>query len=211
MSSNKQDKPRRRYELRERARQQESTRLRITEAAVHLHGTVGPAKTTVSEVAKRAGVQRMTVYNHFATDADLFDACSSHWLGTNPPPDFTRWRDIEDPQERIRVALGEIYAYYRRGESMLENVLRDAELVPALGSIMDQKWWPAIQGMVDVLAGNTKPEARTDLCRRATLRLALDFATWRTLTRSGLDDDAAARLAVRFVAATDAIATSTGC
>lgn len=193
MASNKRDKPRRRYELRERARQQEQTRLRITEAAVELHGTVGPARTTISEVAKVAGVRRMTVYNHFPTDAELLDACSSHWFVLNPPPDFALWARIGDVRERTRVALGEIYAYYRRNESMLGNVTRDAPLIPALGEIMNQKWEPAIEGMVSALT-DERP------LPRATVRLALDFSTWRSLTRSGLDDEEAARLMARLIA-----------
>jgi AcrR family transcriptional regulator len=200
MPSNKRDKRRRRYQLRERARRQERTRLRITEAAVQLHGTVGPAHTTISEVAKLAGVQRMTVYNHFATDADLFDACSSHWITRNPPPDAAAWKRIDDPLERTAVALGEMSAYYRRNEQMIGNVLRDAQLIPALGTVMDQKWWPAIEGMVEVLADGWRPEASAGALRFATLRLALDFCTWRSLTSSGLDDEGAAQLAVRFVA-----------
>lgn len=193
MVPNKRDKPRRRYQLRERARQQEQTRLRITEAAVHLHGTVGPARTTISEVAKVAGVRRTTVYNHFPTDAELLDACSSHWFARNPPPDFALWARIGDLQERTRVALGEIYDYYRRNESMLGNVTRDAPLIPALGEIMIQKWEPAIEGMVSVLIDD-RP------LPRAIVRLGLDFSTWQSLTRSGLDDEEAARLMTRLIA-----------
>lgn len=199
MASNKKDKPRRRYELKERARRQEETRRRITEAAVELHGTIGPARTTISELARLAGVQRMTVYNHFATDVDLFDACSSHWFLGHPPPDASAWAEIEDPGERIGVALRELYAYFRRNETMLGNVFRDAPLVPALGEIMERKWSPAVEAMVDVLvAGRAPAPAGVDL-RRATLRLVLDFGTWRTLASSGLDDEDAARLAARFV------------
>jgi AcrR family transcriptional regulator len=197
MGSNKNTqrrKPRRRYELRERARRQEQTRLRITEAAVELHGTVGPAKTTVSEIARIAGVRRMTVYNHFGTDADLFDACSSHWFAANPPPDASAWADVGDPAERTRTALQELYAYYRRGETMLANVIRDAAVLPALAGILERKWLPAVEAMVSVLTdGGAIP--------RATVRLALDFGTWQSLTRSGLDDGEAAELAARLVAA----------
>jgi len=199
MASNKNDKPRRRYELRARARQREATRRRITEAAVELHGTVGPAHTTISDVAKLAGVRRMTVYNHFATDADLFDACSTHWITRNPPPDVTRWTRIEEPLERVGQALRDMYAYYAQHEQMLGNVLRDTMLIPALGTIMDQKWWPAIEGMVEVLFQGFESEGRSNVARRAALRLALDFSTWRTLTRSNLEGENAARLMQRFV------------
>ena len=200
MASNKNHKQHRRYELRERALRRERTRLRITEAAVALHGTVGPANTTISDVARLAGVQRMTVYNHFATDADLFDACSTHWITRNLPPDADAWGPIEDPRERIGAALREMYVYYSRNRKMLGNVLRDAPLIPALGSIMSQKWWPVIEHMVDVLAGGIRTGEKADDYQRATLRLVLDFHTWRTLTGSGLDDEESARLAARLAA-----------
>ena len=125
-------KPKRKYELKQRADEMAATRLRITEAAVELHGTVGPARTTLSAIAKRAGVQRHTVYRHFPTEADLFGACSSHYFTTNPWPDLKPWRKIDDPQQRLAQALDELYTYYERTEPMFSNVLRDAELVQAL-------------------------------------------------------------------------------
>ena len=82
----------RNYELRARAGRQQATRRRIVEATVALHREVGPARTTVAEIARRAGVQRLTVYNHFPDDAQLFAACQAHFLAQHPPPDLgTRW------------------------------------------------------------------------------------------------------------------------
>src|SRR4051812_44377475 len=107
----------------------EETRRRITEAAVELHGTIGPARTTITAVAERAGVQRQTVYRHFPTDEDLFAACSAHFYDTNRWPDPAVWARIADPAERAATALDELYRYYERTEGMWTNVLRDAELV----------------------------------------------------------------------------------
>ncbi len=121
--------PRRKYELKKRAEQVAETHLRITEAAIDLHGTVGPARTTLSAVAERAGVERRTLYRHFPTESDLFAACSTHYFSANPWPDLAGWRAIRDPQERLEQGLDELYAYYERTEPMLSNVLRDAELV----------------------------------------------------------------------------------
>src|SRR3990172_7696259 len=122
----------RKYELKKRAEEMAETRRRITEAAVGLHGTVGPARTTLSAVAKRAGVQRHTVYRHFPTEADLFGACSAHYFTANPWPDLEPWRTISDPHQRLARALDELYAYYERTEPTFTNVLRDAELVDAV-------------------------------------------------------------------------------
>lgn len=201
MASNKNDKSKRPYQLKERARRHEETRRRITEAAVRLHGSVGPARTTVSEIARLAGVRRMTVYNHFPTDADLIDACSSHWMARNPPPDHTAWALIGDPKERCRVALREMYAWYREKQKMMGNTIRDAALVPSLDAVMREKWWPLVDAMADVLAEGRASDGPDGAEMRALLRLFLDFNTWRSLTRSGLDDDTAARLASRCLGA----------
>src|SRR5437016_11947100 len=127
----------RKYELKKRAERLEETRRRITEATVELHRTVGPAATRISEVARRAGVQRATVYNHFPDDATLFAACSSHWRALHPAPDPARWAEIPDGRERLRVALRDLYAWFRETEPMTANVLRDAQLLPALRQIVE--------------------------------------------------------------------------
>jgi len=67
---------RRGYRLKERAQQQAETRRRIVEAVVALHEEVGPARTTVVEIADRAQVSRPTVYTHFPDERLLMTACS---------------------------------------------------------------------------------------------------------------------------------------
>ena len=116
----------RRYEMKRRAEQVERTRLRITEAAVELHGTIGPARTTITAIAERAGVDRLTVYRHFPTEDALFAACSAHWLGAHPYPDPAPWAAIADPRARLAGALGDLYAWYRENHTMMERVLGDA-------------------------------------------------------------------------------------
>lgn len=208
--------PKRPYRLKERARRQEHVHRRITEVTVELHRTVGPARTTVSEIAKLAGVQRATVYNHFPTDLELIDACSSHWVAEHPPPDPGAWLEIPDPTRRVESALAAMYDYFERGRDMLENVLRDAPLVPALDKINRRKWWPLIEGLVDMLAqgwdvstdaggapgtegGDGGPSHPDEL--RASLRVALDFFTWQTLSGTGLSNEGAARLVAGWVGA----------
>src|SRR3981081_164572 len=112
------------YVKKRRAELEERTRQRITESAVELHGTLGPSGTSLSAVAEHAGVRRSTLYRHFPDEAALFAACTAHWSAANPPPDLGRWREIRDADDRLRVALEEIYAYYRRTERMLANLVR---------------------------------------------------------------------------------------
>jgi AcrR family transcriptional regulator len=178
------------------------------DALVELHETVGAAQTTVVEVARRAGVGRMTVYNHFATEADMVTACTSHWIALHPPPDVGSWKRIADPDARLIAALDELYAYYRETQAMWTTSYRDAPLVEALGEIMDGTWFALLSRAVDVLAagrglrGSRRPRVL------GALRLAIDFPTWRTLTGAGLGDRDAAAVAAAFVAAAGARAPS---
>src|SRR5271157_3588295 len=119
------EKPIRRYRQQRRLEQQNQTRLRITESAVALHGTVGPARTTMSAVANHAGVRRSTVYRYFPDEAALFDACTAHWAASNPLPDLGTWCAVDDPDQRLSGALAELYAFYARTAGMLENLFRD--------------------------------------------------------------------------------------
>jgi AcrR family transcriptional regulator len=187
------------YRKRKRAEAEEETRRRITESAVELHGTVGPANTTVTELAQRAGVSRMTVYNHFPTDLDLYQACSSHWASRNPFPDPTGWLRHEDPRARLRSALLELYDWYDRKQGMLANVLRDAPLLPTFGAFMEGYWGGYMNAILDVLSRGWCDEEKTDGPLRTSLRLVVDFHTWRTLTEAGMANGAAAELAARMV------------
>jgi hypothetical protein len=136
------------------------------------------------------------VYNHFPTDVELLDACSSHWFAANPPPDPTPWAEIAEPGLRVVTALSAMYDYYDQGREMLENVLRDAPLVPALADILQQKWEPLMEGIVGILAGTDKA---SNVALRASARVALDFFTWRMLAAAGLSNHDAARLAASWV------------
>jgi len=182
MSNQNPTATKRAYRKRRRAQLEEETRLRITEAAVDLHGSVGPARATISAVAGRAGVQRATVYRHFPDEEALFDACSSHWMAQHPLPDPAVWAVIEDPDERLRVALGELYEWYDRGDYMLEKTTRDVALVPALRPSME-----AFRGWFDAAADallRGRPERGARRRRlRAAVGHALAFETWRSLVR----------------------------
>src|SRR6478752_2631839 len=125
----------RKYELKQRAEHVADTRRRIVEATVALHEQIGPARTTVSAIAERAGVQRLTVYRHFPDERSLFEACSGHWAAHNPAPDPSTWVALDDPEERLRVALIEIYAFYRATEGMTGNLLRDFPDSPVLQEV----------------------------------------------------------------------------
>ena len=123
------------YELKRRAERQQETRRRIVEAAVELHATLGPSATTVQAVAERAGVTRPTVYAHFPDARSLFQACSGHVRATVPPPDPTAWGSISDPGARLETALRDLYGYYERLEPLLENVQRDAAVMPIVAEM----------------------------------------------------------------------------
>jgi AcrR family transcriptional regulator len=168
------------YNKRRRAEQEARTRQRITEAAVKLHGSVGPARTTVKAVAEEAGVQRATVYRHFPTDESLFAACSAHWASLNPPPDFTRWGELADPDERLRIALGELYDWYGWAEPMLTRTLRDAPLVPAMTTAVEQTA-QVFAAMRDTLVTGRRERGRRRDRVAAAIGHAVAFTTYRSL------------------------------
>lgn len=187
----------RKYELKARAEAQEETRRRIVEATVALHQEVGPAKTTISEVASRAGVQRLTVYNNFPEEAALLGACSAHWVARHPPPDPAAWQSIRDPVRRARAALTALYRYYRETERMSANVLRDAQTMPVLATILEHGRGAFIGAVRDDLAAAWERGGPPNPGLRAALSVALQFDTWRALARGeGMSDEGAAELAV---------------
>jgi AcrR family transcriptional regulator len=192
--------PKRKYELKKRAEEMAKTRLRITEAAIDLHGTVGPSRTTLSAVAKRAGVERRTLYRHFPTEADLFAACSTHYFTANPWPDLGNWRAIRDPQERLERALDELYAYYERTEPMFSNVLRDAELVDFARDAM-APLNAYLEEAAEILTTGRRVRGRRRQLLKGALRHALAFSTWHSLSANGIERSDGAKLMAALVEA----------
>jgi AcrR family transcriptional regulator len=189
------------YRKKRRAELEAETRLRITESAVALHGSIGPARTTMSAIAEHAGVRRSTLYRHFPDEAAVFAACSAHWREANPPPDLGAWAAISDPADRLATALSELYAYYGRTERMLENLHRDEDAVPVIG-VSFSRFHGYLAAAADVLMGGRPARGRARERTRAAIGHALAFHTWKSLVRvQGLDDAAAVELVARMVAA----------
>jgi AcrR family transcriptional regulator len=192
----------RKLQLRVRAERQGQTRQRIVDAAIGLHTTVGPARTTISAIAERAGVQRQTVYAHFPDERSLMEACSAHVRATTPPPDFGPWRRIRDPRQRLVVALGELYPYFRRSAGGWSAILRDAEVDPLVRQLAGVRRLGYLQELRDVLAVGWKVRGAQRRRLVALLGLAVDFRTWETLAmRQGLDDRGAVTLMTKTVMA----------
>jgi AcrR family transcriptional regulator len=184
----------RKYELKARARSQEETRRRIAAATAELHQEVGPARATVSEIARRAGVTRVTVYNQFPDDRDLHRACQAHFLGEHPPPPLDAAMASPDPATRLRKVLELFYGWYAETEAMTANVERDRGAVPPLDEVMRESA-DAIRAALarDLAAGFGARGGRAGRVR-ALIALALDFWTWRRLAAEGLNPGAAAKL-----------------
>jgi AcrR family transcriptional regulator len=184
----------RRYELKRRARRQKETRRRIVEAAMALHETVGLARTTVTQIAERAGVGRLTVYRHFPDELALGWACSGLYWERNPLPDPEPWRAVEEPTERLKVALRKSYAYHRRTEEMIGGALADAADSPIMAPYHEH-WRRA----ADVVASAWRLRGQKRQLQRAAIGHALVFPTWRSLVRDqGLTDKQAVELMLRL-------------
>ncbi len=188
--------------LKRRAEIMEETRRRIVQAAVDLHGSVGPAQTTISAIAERAGAERLTVSRHFPDETQLFAACTQHWIAQNPPPDIGRWIAIANPDARLRQALGELYAFYRRSEGMLRNTLRDAATVPALAGAM-ASWEEYVKAASDVLAAGRPVRGPRRARLLALIGHTLDFYVWNSLATRQIPDAVAADLMVQWLRAAE--------
>lgn len=186
------------YRMKKRAEQEAATRLRITESAVELHGTLGPSRTSMSAIADHAGVRRSTLYRHFPDETAVFAACSAHWAAANPPPDIVEWAAIEDHTERVKRALAEMYVYYRRTERMLANLHRDEEM-PAVKATFGA-FRAYLEAARDTLVAGRRERGRRRERLRAAAGHALAFRTWESLAREqGLEDAEAAELMTDLV------------
>ena len=177
----------RRYVLKVRGEQKAETRASIVEAIMRLHGEVGPRNTTVSAIAARAGVERLTVYRHFKDEAAMFAACSHRYMELNPPPDPASWADEPDPGRRSRRGLAELYAFFGRTSPMFEKTYRDAGEFVSLKKIMGQ-FDAHLRSLADDLAAAWPPN-RAAARRRVILRHVVKFATWQSFEADGVDDE----------------------
>lgn len=183
------------YTLKKRAGQQAETRLRIVEAAIDLHGSIGPALTTFSMIAERAGVQRHTLYAHFPDERSMSLACSGLAMERDPLPDPESWRGIAEGRERLLAALSSLYAWYERNAALAACVLRDAEHHALTKEIVDLRMGPAMAAFHEM------PGVALNGEQRKLVPLALSFFTWRSLTRDGgLTSAAAAEAMSRAIA-----------
>ena len=174
----------RKYEQRKRAESVADTRRRITEAAVELHGTVGPARTTMSAVARRAGVQRQTLYRHFPTEEALLGACSAMFWEHAPPPDAGAWRAVAEPGDRLSMGLDEAYRYYEQAAPMLAGIERDREFIPGVDRHMAP--FEAFRAeALDVLSAGWGARGGRARLVRTAVGHALAFETWASIVRDG--------------------------
>jgi AcrR family transcriptional regulator len=199
MASETENARSRTYRKRVRAEQEEATRERITEAAVRLHGSIGPARTTVSGVAQEAGVQRATVYRHFPDEASLFAACSAHYWSSHPLPDVESWKAIRDHGERLRKGLAEFYAFYEQNEAMLEKTGQDSHLVPAMAGPR-AAFFAFLDHAKSILMTGRSERGAARKRTAAALGHALLFPTWQSLRRlQGLSNAEAVAVVVAMV------------
>ena len=184
--------------MRRRAEQVDETRLRITEAAVRLHTSVGPSQTSIAAVAEEAGVTRLTVYRHFTDAEALFQACMAHWSEQNPRPDAAAWMEVADLDGRARRAFTELYGWYRAHADALYPLYRDTDAMPASAQRQREKGLRMAANAL--IAGHVGRQGKDARALRAVARHLVDFWTWHSLaSRGGLDDQAVVELAVRWL------------
>ena len=186
------------YNQSKRALNQAKTRERIVEATIELHGEVGPAATTISMIADRAGVQRHTVYAHFPDDRSLLMACSGTTMARDPLPSPAEWAATNDPEVRLRMALGALYRWYERNAKLMGSVVRDSEVHPLTREVTELRAGAEMRAIAESVTGGLEQKGK------AALALAMSFHTWRTLTQdSMLDTTEAVNLMTRAIISAD--------
>jgi len=185
----------------------EGMRQRIAEAAFELHATVGPAHTSIKAVAERAGVQRHTVYHHFPDMTSLVRACTEHGMRVTRIPEAAPWLVIDDPATRLRLALGELYTYYRANARLLGNVVRDMPMM-AEGGV--EAFVERMGELFGAMAAGWPDHVPMQRLRMAAIGHAMSFETWRSLTGNGLTDGEAVDLMLQLVTAIDNRASPSG-
>jgi AcrR family transcriptional regulator len=185
--------------MRRRAEQVSQTRQRIVEATVALHGSVGPAATTIAAIADLAKVTRLTVYRHFPDETALFNACSAHWISQQQPPDPGAWAQIADPAGRLRAGLADLYRFYRAGAGMLTHLYRDFAALP---EAHQRRLNEQADHHCDLLAAPFGGDPRRRRVIRAVIGHAASFWTWHSLcTEHGLADHEAVEVMTSAVLA----------
>ena len=183
------------YRMKRRAELEEQTRLRITESAVALHEELGPARTSISAVAERAGVRRSTVYRHFPDEEALFAACSSHWRAANPPPDPGAWAAIDDPAERTADRAARALRVLRAHRGDVRRACCATSRSSRSSSALLGDFHGYLRVIEDILMAGRGLRGRAARRTRAAIGHALAFSTWRSLAREqGLGDDEAVAL-----------------
>ena len=202
MAGQKKSTPQRTYRMGRRREGLDAMRQRIAEAAFELHSTVGPAQTSISAVAERAGVQRHTVYNHFPDLGALFRACTEHGMTVTRTPEAGPWRAIEDPTARLSHALDELFTYYRANTRLLGNFVRDMALMGEIGG--SEAFIERLTELFHAIAEGWPGDAATQRLRLAALGHAMSYEAWRSLSDKGLSDAEAAEFMIRLVTSVDA-------
>ncbi len=164
--------------MQKRADLVDGTRLRITEAAVRLHTTIGPAESSLSAIAEEAGVTRLTLYRHFPTRDDLFVACMGHWQALHPMPNPEGWRAEADFGRRVHRALLDLYRWYGAHGEELYPIYRDVEAAPA--SNVEARAAEGA-GLVAALLHDAAFRGRRRRRAAAAVGHATGFWTWRSL------------------------------
>ena len=188
----------RKYRKSRRAEQEEQTRDKIVDAAMALHEEIGPRATSISAIAERAGVQRLTVYRHFKDDVTIFQACSSRWFELNPPPDPSLWQELAPAVQRTEEALRNIYTYYAANSRMLNRVYSDAADVPALQEVM-----VGFKSYLDQIGNDLlkawQPESKKRNDVTVLINHALQFPTWESFSQEKMKDKRIAEVMAKCI------------
>ena len=195
---------RRPYRLGKRADAAAATRRRILEATLTLHDEQGITRTSVRDVAGRAGVSPATVLNHFPRMADLVHACGRLSDELFPMPTEAVLSGAGDRFERVRLMASALFSWWEQVASGWEHLQVDRRTQPGVDA-----WLRDVDLRHRALVASALGDAAGDASVAIGTALT-SFGSWQSLRRGGMDVAGAAAQVARFLSGPDPSLRSKG-
>jgi AcrR family transcriptional regulator len=184
--------PRAAYRPRGRTKRSKETRARIMDATRALLDEGEFHKTSVEDVAERAGVSRATVYQHFPSRLELVDAICDTFAEN---PALLALRDtvaLPDPAQALDETIANTVRFWSSEDKVLQQLYGATAIDPAARDLVERQLSDR-RGEMQRLARHLDEAGglRRGVDRRgalAQLMVLTGYGSYRELRQDGLSD-----------------------
>lgn len=169
------------YRARSRPTRSERTRERITAAVRELLAEGSFHASTVEEVAKRAGVSRATLYQHFRSRIELVDAICDTFDANPALIELRATVELPDAEAALRKTIALAVRFWATEDPVLRELYGVVAIDPAARELVDRQRADR-QGEMRRLARHLKRAGRlrAGTSERAALELLMVFTSYET-------------------------------